>query len=96
MEEKNVINKIIVILILYFSTVVVSFIIGYQNGKSHSTNDNIPTPVEKYKLDTLYIKHDSLITKIKYIDSIKYDTIEKVYNLNDSASVKLFYELVTE
>lgn len=55
-----------------------------------------PTPVEKEIIDTLYITRDNIITKVKYLDSIKYDTIEKVYVLNDTTSIDLFYKLVSE
>lgn len=53
-------------------------------------------PVTKYKVDTLYIIKDTLINKVKYIEITKYDTIEKIYGLDDTASVNLFYELVSE
>lgn len=56
----------------------------------------ITTPVEKEVIDTLYITRDSLITKTNYIETIKHDTIEKVYKLDDSTTIKLFYQLVSE
>jgi hypothetical protein len=54
------------------------------------------TPVEKNIHDTLYIRHDSIIYRTKYIREIQHDTIEKVYTLDDSSSVDLFYKLVSE
>lgn len=63
--------------------------------QSHK-EDNIPTPVEKEVIDTLYLTRDSLIYRTKYLDSIKYDTIEKVYKLNDSNTLHLFLQLVSE
>lgn len=64
----------------------------YKRGKEI----NPSTPVEKEIIDTLYITRDNIITRVKYLDSIKYDTIEKVYVLNDTASIDLFYKLVSE
>lgn len=57
---------------------------------------NPPTPVEKNVIDTLYLTRDKIITKVEYLDSIKYDTIEKIYVLNDTTSIELFYKLVSE
>lgn len=53
-------------------------------------------PLVEHKTDTLYITKDSIIHDIKYIKIIQHDTIEKIYNLDDTSSVKLFYELVSE
>lgn len=53
-------------------------------------------PVIEHKIDTIYKVRDSIITEVKYIETIKHDTIEKIYNLNDSSTVELFYKLVTE
>lgn len=48
------------------------------------------------KIDTIYETKDSIINRIKYIREIQHDTIKEVYNITDSASVKLFYELVSK
>lgn len=78
--------------------VLVGFLIGLGiSSKCHKeTKSDIPTPVEKSVIDTLYLRRDSLIYRTKYLDSIKYDTIEKVYKLNDTATLKLFLQLVSE
>lgn len=54
------------------------------------------SPIEDNKIDTLYITRDSLIIKVEYIKTTEYDTIKKIYSLDDTASIKLFYELVSE
>lgn len=54
------------------------------------------TPVERIVIDSIYITRDSIIEKTKYIKEIQHDTIEKVYNLNDSSTLDLFYKLVSE
>lgn len=70
---------------------------GYFDAKTKYNNKtNIPTPVEESRIDTLYLTRDSLIYRTKYLDSIKHDTIEKVYNLNDSITLQLFLQLVSE
>ena len=88
-----------------FKDIVIGWIIGFIIGiiidifwyNNHSKEEiNTPTPVEKNVIDTLYITRDNIITRVKYLDSIKYDTIEKVYVLNDTASIDLFYKLVSE
>lgn len=77
---------------------LVGFLIGF--GLGHKTNKettvHVPTPVEKSVIDTLYITRDSLIYVTQYLDSIKYDTIEKVYKLDDTSTLDLFYKLVSE
>ena len=89
----------IFVFILSIIITVCSFYAGYRYGKTGIIRPAFPnniTPVEKNVIDTLYITRDNIITKIKYLDSIKYDTIEKIYVLNDTASVELFYKLVSE
>lgn len=78
---------------------IVSFCLGLLLGYIHfksTNNTDVPTPVEKKVIDTLYLTRDSLIYRTKYLDSIKYDTIEKVYKLNDSNTLYLFLQLVSE
>ena len=69
--------------------------LGYKKGKKETKIIYTP-PIEKKVIDTLYITRDSLITRVKYLETIKHDTIEKVYILNDSATIDLFYKLVSE
>lgn len=70
---------------------------GYFDAKTkYNHKIDIPTPIEKEVIDTLYITRDSLIYRTKYLDSIKHDTIEKVYKLNDSTTLQLFIQLVSE
>ena len=77
---------------------LVGFLIGF--GLGHKTNKettvHVPTPVEKSVIDTLYLTRDSLIYVTQYLDSIKHDTIEKVYKLDDTSTLDLFYKLVSE
>lgn len=90
---------------IYFILILIVFLfgatVGYLTCKENYKNKDkekfdITTPVEKEIIDTLYLTRDKIITKVKYLDSIKYDTIEKIYVLNDTASIELFYKLVSE
>lgn len=72
--------------------------IGYLDCKHEYNNKkhDIPTPIKKEVIDTLYITRDSLIYRTKYLETIKHDTIEKVYKLDDTSTLDLFYKLVSE
>ncbi len=88
--KKTLINILIIIgAVLYF---VIPIIMCLCNNKIVYNT----TPVEEIRVDTLYLVRDSVINKVKYIKTIEYDTIEKIYNLDDTASIKLFYKLVSE
>ncbi len=78
---------------------IVAFCLGLLLGYIHfksTNNTDVPTPVKKEVIDTLYITRDSLIYRTKYLETIKHDTIEKIYRLNDSSSIDLFLQLVSE
>lgn len=87
---------------IWFIPIAIGFFIGvaigylYCKKEYKNKENNSKTPVEESKIDTLYLTRDSLIYRTKYLDSIKYDTIEKVYKLNDTATFKLFLQLVSE
>lgn len=88
-----IISKIIILIAGYISGFALAYLI---NDFKKPKTVVIPTPVEKEVIDTLYITRDSLIYRTKYLETIKHDTIEKVYRLNDSSSIDLFYKLVSE
>lgn len=97
---KQILEIILVVIILSFALfgagILIRLLLGYDIDGKCPDGFEYPTPVEKEIIDTLYITRDNIITKVKYLDSIKYDTIEKVYVLNDTASIDLFYKLVSE
>lgn len=84
------------IIILFIPVIILVIMLIYKHNTNNCDCNNNTTPVEKNVIDTLYLTRDNIITKVKYLDSIKYDTIEKIYVLNDTASVELFYKLVSE
>lgn len=93
MEKINNICLIIVYGIICF---IVGYYIAYNNSKRDYNNVILPDTVyNKVILDSIehrIIEKDSTIKKIKY--QMKYE-INKVYTLDDSATVKLFYQLCT-
>lgn len=89
-------NCIAIFYVCFGLTFVICFIIGLTKLGHNNDNIDIPTPVEKEIIDTLYITRDSLIYVTQYLDSIKHDTIEKVYKLDDTSTLDLFYKLVSE
>lgn len=93
------------------SNYIIGFIIGFYVGSiairavlnaDNTAYNNIINDNAIYEqpilpnLDTIYITRDSIINNIKYITKTQYDTIEKVYSISDTASVELFYKLVSE
>lgn len=75
---------------------IVSIVLWFFFPRYKEDTGNIPIVPITTKVDTLYITNTEIKYKIRKIDSIKYDTIQKIYNLNDSATVKLFYELCSK
>lgn len=94
MEKINNICLIIVYGIICF---IIGYYIAYNNNSKIDHNNVIlpDTTYNKIILDSIeynIIKKDSTIKKIKY--QMKYE-VNKVYTLDDSATVKLFYQLCT-
>lgn len=82
--------------------VIFLFLLGIWNVNTFLNNRNNnqiqPTinPNTHINIDTIYLKKDTIIYRIKEIKKIQYDTIEKIYNLNDTATINLFYKLVAK
>lgn len=83
-------------LIVIFNVVIVlAYKLGYNKGQKDCKVVYTP-PVEKKVIDTLYITRYKIINKIQYLETVKHDTIQKVYVLDDSSTLELFYKLVSE
>ena len=80
---------------IFGGLIYLGYKVGYNKGIEHCKIIYTP-PVEKEVIDTLYITRERIIDKIKYLETVKHDTIQKVYVLNDSSTVELFYKLVSE
>lgn len=91
-------EKVLVIILF----VILCSIIGYMSYNLGIKN--IPGPIIKYDtidynkniLDSLSNAEDSIIFKIKYIDSIRIKEIYEKDTISDSAAVMLFYELISK
>lgn len=98
--KKTWIKRVLeIIFVLY---IIFLFLLGIWNMNiflNNRNNNQIPPttkPNTYINTDTIYLKKDTIIYKIQRIKEIQYDTIEKVYNLNDTATINLFYKLVAK
>lgn len=89
-------REIVYIVIAGIIIALFSFIFGYASGRQSIKRENNTSPVEKSRIDTLYIETEVLKYKVKYLDSIKYEKVYEVRNIDDSSSVRLFYELCSK
>lgn len=90
---------ILVPIITYIAFVILLVLISYRAGYNKAKNENkfnYTSPVEKSTIDTLYITKDKQHAKVKHLEITKNDTIETIYNLDDSATIDLFYKLVSK
>lgn len=87
--------------LLYFVLLIVGLILGLLLGFVLTKKNNVI--IENPVIDLEYNKEyrDTIIYNIEYRDSIIYELhkrieyeTEKINNLSDSATIKLFYELV--
>lgn len=95
MERKTKIWIIITILIALLAGCIIGVVIKQNEIRTPAEYQLIDTSYNNVILDSIeyhIIKKDSTIKKIKY--QMKYE-INKVYTLDDSATVKLFYRLCT-
>ena len=76
--------------------IIVGLCVAYTIMPTKVERVEIPTPVEKIMVKDHYITRDSIIYKVKYIEKIQHDTIEKVYALDADGTLDLFYQLVSE
>lgn len=95
MERKNKIWIFIIILIVLLVHCIIGVVIKQNSTRTPVEQQHIDTTYNKVVLDSIeyrIIEKDSTIKKIKY--EMKYE-VNKVYTLDDSATVKLFYQLCT-
>lgn len=95
MERKTKIWIVIIILIALLVGCIIGVVIKHNAIRTPAEYQLIDTLYNKVVLDSIeyrIIEKDSTIKKIKY--QMKYE-INKVYTLDDSATVKLFYQLCT-
>ena len=89
----------IILCSIFLCVISLLFGIGYAVGYNKAKKEhkfNYTSPVEKSTIDTLYVTKDKQHAKVKHLEITKNDTIETIYNLDDSATIELFYKLVTK
>lgn len=95
MEKKSKLWITIIILITLLVGCIIGVVIKQNTIHIPTEQQLIDTTYNKVVLDSIEIRiieKDSAIKKIKY--EMKYE-VNKVYTLDDSATVKLFYQLCT-
>ena len=75
---------------------ILGFVLEYFLVPPKVETVKIELPVERRVIDSFYIVKDSIIYRTKTIKEIQHDTIEKIYNLDDTTTINLFYKLVSE
>jgi hypothetical protein len=93
---KRVAKIIFVLYIIFLFLLGIWNINTFLNNRNNNQIQSTTKPNTHINTDTIYLKKDTIIYKIQRIKEIQYDTIEKVYNLNDTATINLFYKLVAK
>lgn len=79
----------VVIFVLYF----VFFCIKACFNSSKK-DEEVSTPVERYKIDSIAKENNKLIIEVESLDSIKNAKVIEVKNLDNDSTLRLFYELI--
>ena len=93
---KRILDIIFVLYIIFLFLLGIWNLYVFLNNRNNNEIQPTITPSTNINIDTIYLKKDTIIYKIQRIKEIQYDTIEKVYNLNDTATINLFYKLVAK
>lgn len=78
---------VIFVLFLVFSGIKIC-------SNSFKKNEEVSTPVERYKIDSIAKENDKLIIEVKSLDSIKNEKVSKVKSLDNDSTLRLFYKLI--
>ena len=65
------------------------FVYTYYKNK-----DNITSPVESIRIDSIIKENDKLIIEVEHLDSIKDAKVIEVKHLDNDSTLKLFYQLI--
>lgn len=65
------------------------FVYTYYKNK-----ENITSPVESIRIDSIIKENDKLIIEVEHLDSIKNAKVIEVKNLDNDSTLKLFYQLI--
>ena len=86
---------VVLILLIFLAMYFLGYVVGLNAGRKEN-KFNYTSPVEKSTIDTLYVTKDKQHAKVKHLEITKNGTIETIYNLDDSATINLFYKLVAK
>lgn len=93
---KRILKIIFILYIIFLFLLCIWNVNIFLKNKNNNQIQPTITPNTRINTDTLYLKKDTIIYKIQRIKEIQYDTIKKVYSLNDTATINLFYKLVAK
>ena len=65
------------------------FVYTYYKNK-----DNITSPVESSRIDSIIKENDKLIIEVETLDSIKDAKVIEVKSLDNDSTLRLFYQLI--
>ena len=82
------------IITIAFILICIGIIVAIENTRYNRYNT--PPIKENVNVDSILNTNDSINYVIKQKDSIKYEEVFKVRNLDNDSTVKLFEELVRE
>ena len=63
-------------------------------SNSFKKDEEVSTPVERYKIDSISKENNKLIIEVESLDSIKNAKVIEVKSLDNDSALKLFYELI--
>lgn len=76
-------------LVIGILTTIYYFVYTYYKNK-----DNITSPVESSKIDSIIKENDKLIIEVETLDSIKDAKVIEVKSLDNDSTLRLFYQLI--
>ena len=76
-------------LVIGILTIICCFVYTYYKNK-----ENITSPVESSKIDSIIKENDKLIIKVETLDSIKDAKVIEVKSLDNDSTLRLFYQLI--
>ena len=76
-------------LVIGILTTIYYFVYTYYKNK-----DNITSPVESSRIDSIIKENDKLIIEVETLDSIKDAKVIEVKSLDNDSTLRLFYQLI--
>lgn len=90
-NKKELFKIFIIKLFILMLLLITAFIVFYKVIKR---NEIVTSPVERFKIDSLSNDNKLIINDIVHSESLKYEKIKEVKNLDNDSTINLFYELI--